>query len=173
MTNWCQNRLVVTGAEDALGAWRAAQRGAHPGAGGQVAAQDLSFAAQVPVPPDVEARGDTGALRQVASRLASGPLDAAAWQALHWGSSRDAADVAVTAAPGALTVTFATAWAPPVPWLGRVASLWPALTFELWGIEPGNDLFVHAHWHAGQLVRLEERTPTAGELLAWGYEPDA
>jgi len=95
MTNWCQNRLVVTGADDALGAWRAAQRGAAPGYDrGPVAVQSLSFAAQVPVPPEVVARGyhagGLGDLGRVVSLQSGGvdslpgvPLDGAAWQTMH------------------------------------------------------------------------------------------
>ncbi|WP_147363240.1 hypothetical protein [Deinococcus sp. RM] len=184
MTNWCQNRLVVTGADDALGAWRAAQRGVAPTYDrGPVAAQSLSFAAQVPVPPEVVARGyhagGLGDLQRVVSLQSGGvdplpgvPLDGAAWQTMHWGSSRDAADVEVVAEPGVLTVTFSSAWSAPVPWLETVGALWPDLTFELWGIEPGNELFVHARVEGGRVVLMDERAPTPEELLAWGYDVD-
>lgn len=184
MTNWCQNRLVVTGADDALGAWRAAQLGVAPTYDrGPVAAQSLSFAAQVPVPPEVVARGDhaggLGDLGRVVSLQSGGvdplpgvPLDGAAWQMMHWGSSRDAEDVEVVAEPGVLMVSFSSAWSAPVPWLETVGALWPDLTFELWGIEPGNELFVHARVEGGRVVLMDERAPTPEELLAWGYDVD-
>jgi len=82
------------------------------------------------------------------------------------GSSRDAEDVAE---PGVLTVTSSSARSAPVPWLDTVAALWPDLTFELWGIEPGNELCVHARVDGGRVVLMDERAPMPEELLAWGY----
>lgn len=184
MTNWCQNRLEVSGAGPVLTAWRAAQRGPTAAYGGaRQAAQALSFHAQVPVPATVIRRGyraaGPGDLQRVIALQAGGedpaphlPLDGESWQTLHWGSSRDADDVTVTERPGGLVLHFATAWAAPVPWLRAVAAAWPALRFELWSIEPGNDLYVHAQLEAGRVTRLEERAPTGEELSAWGYDPD-
>ncbi|GGL06878.1 hypothetical protein [Deinococcus radiotolerans] len=184
MTNWCQNRLEVSGADDLLAAWRAAQQGPTPVYGrGRAPTQALTFSAQVPVPAAVLARGyGVGGLHdlQRAVAITAGgedptpdvPLDGASWQAVHWGSSRDAAEVTVIVTPGRLTLDFVTAWAAPVPWLEATAARWPALRFELWTIEPGNEVYVHARLEAGRTTLLEERAPTPEDLLAWGYDPD-
>lgn len=181
MTNWCQNRLEVHGNDRLLMAWRTAQWGPSPDYGPQI--QHLSFHAQVPVPQEVMARGyGTGGLPefQRAIQIQTGqqdptphlPLDRAAWQTAYWGSSRDASDVTFTEGPGQLVFSFATAWAPPVPWLETVAALWPALSFELSSIEPGNDLYVHMRLETGSIVSFDERAPTLQDLQDWGYDSD-
>lgn len=77
-----------------------------------------------------------------------------AWRAAQRGPT----DVTVTEPPGGLVLHSAAAW--------------PALRLELWSIEPGNDLQVHAPLEAGRVTWLEERAPTGEELRAWGDGPD-
>ena len=181
MTNWCQNRLEVHGNDRLLMAWRAAQRGPSPDYGPQI--QDLSFHAQLPVPQEVMARGyGTGGFPELhrAIQIQAGqqdptphlPLERAAWQAAYWGSSRDADDVTFTEGPEQLVLSFATAWAPPIPWLEAVAALWSALNFELRSIEPGNELYVHMRLEGGNIVSLDERAPTLQDLKDWGCDLD-
>lgn len=182
MTNWCQNRLEVSGPTPLLGAWRAAQQGASPGqVGGR--SQALSFHAQLPAPPDApgphRARRSSDETQRLGLLLTGHadptpdlPLDSVSWRILHWGCSGDAAHVNLTSLPERLTLEFLTPWGPPLAWLQAVATAWPALGFELRGIEPGNELYVHVRILNGRVQHSEERAPTRQELLEWGYEPD-
>lgn len=99
----------------------------------------LTFNKLVPCPEELLNEAAFGAGDNRDELVAKyGASDWYQWRVENWGTKWDAADAdTIDDEPDYLTVYFDTAWAPPVPWLLKVAEMYPELRFRLEYEEPG------------------------------------
>ena len=150
MPNWCHNKLKVDGDGDLVEAFALAEEVDVEGT-----KVPLTFSNDVPEPGDPES------------------YDWYSWRVENWGTKWEPsfdgpflalgdseADVDTTVlgqgrwtlGDGALLYVFDTAWSPPVPWLDKVAALYPALEFTLRFGEVGNGFAGECRYEDGSLV---------------------
>jgi hypothetical protein len=134
MPDWCDNRLVVTGAEEGVSSFMAAvtDDGSHNPVwegitGGSIPCQ-LAFWMLVPYPQPVLDKGYNDAGYD--------------WEADNWSCKWGASDIDVRILkgdPGRVEYLFRTPWCYPRKWLDKVAKLYPSLWFRIsWKAESGS-----------------------------------
>ena len=119
MPNWCSNQLRVFGPDEDVARFKEQAAGCSPWE--HVKDQEhnvLNFHSLVPIPPEI---------------LAAGYNDAGYnWEREQWGCKWGAcASHLMDEWEGHLHYAFETAWAPPVPFLEKLAPQWPTLKFLL------------------------------------------
>ena len=119
MPNWCSNTLRISGPNEDVSRFKQQAAGISPWPDNEGAEHSiLNFHSLVPVPADVLAAGynNTGC----------------EWEREHWGCKWGACEVRLAdESDGQIMYDFDTAWAPPVPFLKKLAPQWPTLTFLL------------------------------------------
>jgi hypothetical protein len=103
MPNWVYNRVVVTGDQDMLDKIEASVR---VDSNDERENTEFSYQGIIPRPPEAEE-------------------DWYSFNNLNWGTKWDASDVTTDHSPGSLAYRFSSPWAPPVPVLTKLASLYP------------------------------------------------
>jgi hypothetical protein len=113
MPNWCNNKLTVFGPDEVVKRFRETAIGNSPWHTEEEKKSVLNFHSLMPVPPNVLAAwyGEVGY----------------EWDC-NWGAC-NAEEVEEW--EGHLTYFFDTAWSPPIPFLSKLAPMWPMLTFLL------------------------------------------
>src|SRR5512135_153201 len=128
MSNWCDNKLMVSGSDPEVKRFRDLARPA-PGKHG-AEHTDLSLNALYPLP-------------------GAGVGNWNGWCTQHWGTKWDVQAVLDTDAEGYLVYLFESAWVPPVAWLERVSRKFPTLKFQLRYDEPDQGFLGVAKAEAG------------------------
>lgn len=169
MPDYASNRLTISGPEERLIAFLEENKGRD---------RALSFSAAVPYPEvferldrarkGVESDQSDTAFRD---RPQSGyNLGGYEWCIMSWGTKWDACDPKVDPydpATGSITIRFCTASSSPLPWLSKVASRWPDLTFRLVSEEPSWGWSDDIGFREGQKVTHRKR-----EVEDWVEDED-
>lgn len=160
MPNWCFNELCISGKADAIKAYMEANKGLP--ARYKLSEWEIEhgfthsteprfcFNALVPTPPEVIAFGYDGhqklmELRKKEGSIAiAGKIDGYHWNILNWGTKWDIYEDNLSLencgweeGMTRFTLSFDTAWSPPIAWLTTVAPMFPDLCFEMHYEEPG------------------------------------
>lgn len=147
MPNWCDNKLVISGPKDGLVRFDKAFRGRYvPWTKDIPTDERYCLNALYPVPDEVLAVGYVSRKWSIAALFKPKKShDGYTWCDSHWGTKWDIDQVQQQwLSDTSIQYAFETAWAPIVPWVEKVASDWPDLTFDLYYFEPGA-------WFAGHL----------------------
>lgn len=150
MPNWCYNHLEITGPAETVTAFKEASTLADSGA--------LSFDRLVPMPEELRAPEAGDAWYN--------------WSVDNWGTKWDVSgdpnqggEKNLGNGLAQLAYNFDTAWAPPVPWLEKVAPQFLTLTFSLWFDEPGSNFAGRETFANGE---LDEFRSWSAESLSGG-----
>ena len=165
MPNWIYNRLTVTGEADALGDFMDAAESSEPAA--DTGRPDpLDFESHVPTPPELIA-APIGGRAAAPARAPGGDDRWFYWRNEHWGTKWNAMWPERTgeAASGRVVYTFSTAWAPPEPWLARVSTAHPELSFALEFVEEFCQAAGGVRWIAGELAEQWPVDPLEAEWV--------
>ena len=157
MPNWCSNTLkVISTNEERLKEFKQAVlviNTEHPD-------WDPSFTFNnlYPTPPELM---DENAFGQSENsdvlNLKYGASDWYTWRVANWGTKWDAAESGISADDGhKLIVWFDTAWAPPIPWLEKIAVQFPELNFSMIFEEPGMNFCGIVEYENGECTNQEE-----------------
>lgn len=99
-----------------------------------------------------------------ANVLAHGHVYWHGWCSEHWGTKWNVREGAQwSAVPGAVSVTFETAWAPPLPVLERLGERFPGAEIELEYEEPGMNFAGRAVFAIGGMVEHTHGTCEKGD----------
>ena len=166
--NWTYNRLRVLGDPEELNRFVLAveeQDADQPAA--------LDFERHVPTPARLLARVSDNPRSPVRSPTRDDEWFA--WRRRNWGTKWNAMwpTREGDSQAGRATYSFATAWAPPEPWLRTVSSLHPELVFELEFIEEFLQGSGGAHYIAGELVERWHVDPEASDWIELREEDDS
>ena len=119
MPNWCSNQLRVFGPDEDVARFKAQAAGHSPW--GHAKDQEhnvLNLHNLVPIPPEILAAGYSNTGYH--------------WEVEQWGCKWGACEShLVDEWEGQLEYAFDTAWAPPIPFLEKLAPQWPTLKFLL------------------------------------------
>jgi hypothetical protein len=140
MPNYVENDLVVTGDQADLAKFVASVAGIDV---------PITFNAVIPCPEHLAGFNDTG------------------WCSANWGTKWDAINphAWLDEHETQWRCSFETAWEPPLKVVQRMASMWPALSFELNYYEQGMEFrgtWVRTHDSENRPVEREERVPYIG-----------
>ena len=161
MTNWCHNRMKITGPISEITRFKqTCIRTVHENEQAQ-----FDFNAIDPMP---DFFGDNDALPY--NDALKVEFD---WRVEHWGTKWNAYDFHVTVdAPGCYECAFQAAWGPPVPVWEKMAKMFPALEFSLSGGEPMMEFEFEGTIQGGKLeleykhVPFELTDPKTGETIS-------
>jgi hypothetical protein len=124
MSNWCLNKLTITGPEADVQAFKSKAGGRSPWDEPEGDPDALNFHSLVPIPENLLAAGYDGARYD--------------WEMANWGCKWGASGPGILDdREGHVEYEFYTAWSPPEKFLQTVAVQWPALVFVLAYEEPG------------------------------------
>ena len=161
MPNWAYNSLTVEGDAEKLAAFRQEQqRRRKDDAAADYEVCDLTFSASLPIPAAL-ANTTAPAAEDALLQARYGSSDWFHWCVANWGTKWDATNVDVNGGTGdsnELFYSFDTAWAPPLAWLNRVATLYPELDFQLTYEQECDDLGGVLTYERGRFVDEEEYT---------------
>jgi len=178
MPNWCSNTLKVHSTnEERLKEFKQSVlviNTEHPD-------WDTSFTFNnlYPTPPELM---DENAFDQSENsdvlNLKYGASDWYTWRVANWGTKWDAAESGISADDDQnLIAWFDTAWAPPIPWLEKIAVQFPELNFSMIFEEPGMDFCGIVEYENGECTNQEEtqyqyEDPETGREVTYNNETE-
>jgi len=145
MPNWCENKLVLVDAtKEMIDSICSFEGPLKP---------HIDFETIVPVPDDPAYRDEPSQ-----AEAKDSPNWWYTWNLKNWGTKWNACDTHINHD----TITFETAWSPPIPIIGALSEMFPDTVIGLEYHEPGMEF-------SGQLIMR------GGEILlesTWKYHPD-
>jgi hypothetical protein len=154
MPNWAQNSLVITGPTSLIDAVECAISSER---------SPVDFETIAPMPVNVDeivARSRENSQSPEGFEFLRDVPAWYEWSVDNWGTKwnaradtcddpqrRDNADGSTT-----WSVTFDTAWSPPVPWVQKIAERFPQFSISLGTFDEQDNYASHSDWRGGELV---------------------
>ena len=141
MPNWCYNHLTVTGDVKQLKEF--VDKSTDKSLMHEDSESVFTFMGTMPIPKDLNITSGSSASQDEKEQaiLNKGLYGYATWYDWcinEWGTKWDACSSDIqTNDKDQFTVSFETAWSPPVDWLGTTCKNYPELVFEMEYEEPG------------------------------------
>lgn len=108
-----------------------------------------------------------------------GALDGYHWNIAHWGTKWDVysehmgiEELGWQEGCESICFGFDTAWSPPVPWLEKVADMFPTLTFLLHYEEPGCYFAGDVSGEKGKIYIRDYKGDELAEAFRWMFDDD-
>lgn len=117
MSNWCSNKLTITGNKENLTVFKDQVKGIET---------DICLNNLVPMPKELEGTVSPGDKPNWYD-----------WRIRNWGIQWDVEAHLVDKSDDTLIYEFDSPWCPPYGWIRKVALMFPDLSFELYYKEPG------------------------------------
>jgi hypothetical protein len=117
MPNWCSNKLTITGNKENLAVFKDQVKGKRT---------DLCLNNLVPMPKELEGTTSPG-----------DDPNWYEWRLRNWGIKWNIEAHLVDESENMLIYEFESPWCPPYGWIGKIAPMFPDLSFELYYKEPG------------------------------------
>ena len=159
MPNWCYNHLEVTGDEKQLQEFVEKSMNAHK-------ETEFSFEGTHPMPEDLNITKGTRTQDEkeqaILNKVKYGYTSWYDWRCEEWGTKWDACEANICHNDiDYFSVSFDTAWSPPIAWIDNIMQDFPGLCFTLEYEEPGmcfggrllaqhDKLWDNLHWDVEQ-----------------------
>jgi hypothetical protein len=180
MSNWYENKLIITGEEKELEKFDLRFKGRPAPETNPEIGLSYSFNCLVPVPQEVadgpydSGKGINGLMDAIALK---GPFDGHSWRIINWGCKWDVAwdDVDLIKESNKFTYSYITANSSSVPFVANASLLFPDLVFQIVGLEVLSDYVVDCAFQNGKLI-LDATPMNTIDLLTFvrkyfeGYE---
>ena len=144
MPNWCYNHLEVSGDEIQLREFveKSLVKDEHSLVKSRLEHDNFSFNGTYPMPEDLNITSGTQTQEEkeqaILNKAKYGYTDWYDWKCAEWGTKWDACESEILHNDiNFFSVSFETAWAPPIDWIDHIMEDFPDLCFELEYEEPG------------------------------------